>query len=148
MKDTLKTLLRLGDDKVVVKEEANDPQGYRRCSVLVSSAGPMPKYAASLNTAQVKALRDTLTEWLGYDQGLLATLWPASAGHAQRLIDMEPDDSDNTRSGWEWVRFANGDLMLGTFPQGDTYMELEVPVETDWAAAYGTEAVRTVRMAE
>lgn len=26
------------------------------------------------------------------------------------------------RSPWVWVRMQNGDLMLATFPQGDTYM--------------------------
>jgi hypothetical protein len=30
----------------------------------------------------------------------------------------------NGRSKWVWLRLANGDLILGTFPQGDTYMDV------------------------
>lgn len=33
--------------------------------------------------------------------------------------------SEDGRSQWVWVRFPNGDLMLGTFPQGETYFEHE-----------------------
>lgn len=36
-----------------------------------------------------------------------------------------PVDTSNGRSEWVWVRLANGDLLLGVFPQGDTYIELQ-----------------------
>ena len=35
-----------------------------------------------------------------------------------------PDDYDG-RSPFMWVRFPNGDLMLGVFPHGDTYFATE-----------------------
>jgi hypothetical protein len=70
---------------------------------------------------------------------LLATTFPASAVEAARLLAVEPDaDSLDTRSDWQWVRLANGDLMLATFPQGDTYFDFEVAVETDFKAAEGS----------
>ena len=49
------------------------------------------------------------------------------------LSDAEPNDvlhvleadsmanDGHARSQWVWVRFPNGDLMLATFPQDDTY---------------------------
>lgn len=30
-------------------------------------------------------------------------------------------EAEDTRSQWQWFRLPNGDLILGTFPQGDTY---------------------------
>ena len=59
------TLLRLGDDVVVVKtERTNDsqPQLY----VAVSAAKQL---GAPLNTSQVRVLRDTLTGWLDRLEG-------------------------------------------------------------------------------
>ncbi len=70
---------------------------------------------------------------------LLTTAFPASPSEAAKLLAIKPDpDSLDTRSQWMWVRLANGDLMLATFPQGDTYTDLEVAVESDWKAAEAT----------
>lgn len=43
---------------------------------------------------------------------------------AQMVIDADTRTGDG-RSEWFWVRMANGDLMLATFPQGETYMATE-----------------------
>ena len=40
------------------------------------------------------------------------------------VLSTQPDDPEG-RSQWLWVRFPNGDLMLGCFPQGDTYFATE-----------------------
>lgn len=39
------------------------------------------------------------------------------------LVDLEGD---------EWIRLANGDLILGVFPCGETYFDIEKAVEADW----------------
>ena len=31
---------------------------------------------------------------------------------------------DDGRSGWKWFRLANGDLILGVFPRGETYEDV------------------------
>jgi hypothetical protein len=35
-------------------------------------------------------------------------------------------NTDDGRSDWEWIRLRNGDLILGVFPRGETYFEVEV----------------------
>lgn len=44
----------------------------------------------------------------------------------------DPTFPNQGRSPWVWIRLANGDLLLGCFPQADTYMEIEQAVEYDW----------------
>ena len=50
-----------------------------------------------------------------------------------RVTDAEPADihvvinatiDDNGRSLFKWFRLQNGDLILGVFPRGDTYIEV------------------------
>lgn len=45
---------------------------------------------------------------------------PASEEAVRDLLSMPPIGNDN-RSPWVWLRLQNGDLVLATFPQGDTY---------------------------
>lgn len=49
---------------------------------------------------------------------------PASA-EGIRTVIWADENSDDGRSEWLWVRLPNGDLMLGLFPQGETYMLVE-----------------------
>ena len=51
---------------------------------------------------------------------LLASVEPATCAEVDAVLNAEPD-GDHGRSGWMWLRLPNGDLMLGCFPQGDTY---------------------------
>ena len=47
---------------------------------------------------------------------------------SQALVDMvlsAPEGDPDGRSEWRWFRLANGDLILGVFPCGDTYFEVE-----------------------
>lgn len=46
-------------------------------------------------------------------------------------VIMAPVD-DNGRTGWCWVRFADGTLILGMFPTGDTYMDVSDSGVCDW----------------
>lgn len=55
---------------------------------------------------------------------VIATLTPASEAAVNHVLAADPDSPDG-RSGWMWVRLVNGDLILGIFPQGDTYFDLE-----------------------
>ncbi len=48
---------------------------------------------------------------------------PAPVEMAERIAAL-PVGID-TRSEWTWFRLANGDLVLGFFPCGDTYFETE-----------------------
>lgn len=65
------------------------------------------------------------TDEAGNDTGrVLASVRPASAESVGIVITADEDSPDG-RSNWVWVRLANGDLILGLYPQGDTYMETE-----------------------
>lgn len=46
----------------------------------------------------------------------------------QRAVDYvlaQSTSSMDGRSEWLWLRLPNGDLVLGVFPQGDTYFATE-----------------------
>lgn len=52
----------------------------------------------------------------------LATIIPVrNSSQLHTVINAPITHDGDGRSQWCWVRFANGDLMLGFFPQGDTY---------------------------
>jgi len=58
----------------------------------------------------------------------IATSIEANERIAQRVLDapVTPDDNHEGRSAWRWFRLANGDLILGCYPKGDTYFETEL----------------------
>lgn len=72
--------------------------------------------------------------------GHIAHVWPVyNADTAPSLL--KEAVGDDTRSSWNWLRLANGDLMIGVFPCGDTYVELsDGPAEQDWQAAQAKNA--------
>lgn len=55
---------------------------------------------------------------------VLARIHPASEKSVALVLDADPLSNDG-RSNWCWVRLPNGDLVLGVFPQGDTYCAVE-----------------------
>lgn len=57
-------------------------------------------------------------------QRLLATIHPASE-QSMQLVLAADEHSDDGRSQWVWLRLPNGDLILGVFPQGETYLACE-----------------------
>lgn len=60
----------------------------------------------------------------GMDPCLLAYVRPADGQAVQDVLAAEEESPDG-RSGWMWVRLPNGDLILGVYPQGDTYFATE-----------------------
>lgn len=78
---------------------------------------------------------------------LIAQVFPANEESAIDAVIAEPDDSDGW-SEWVWMRLANGDLILGRFPKGDTYFEQEDAVDKDYVKAEkrlnGPEGIKTV----
>jgi hypothetical protein len=46
----------------------------------------------------------------------------ATEADAAFVIAQTTDGYDG-RSDWRWIRLPNGDLILGVFPQGDTYLQ-------------------------
>lgn len=46
---------------------------------------------------------------------------PASEQAVGIVLSADPR-SDEGRSQWVWVRLPNGDLVLGVFPQSETYL--------------------------
>lgn len=54
----------------------------------------------------------------------LVSRHPANPDYVKRVIDTETD-TDEGRSEWFWIRLANGDLILGCYPQGETYLACE-----------------------
>ncbi len=55
----------------------------------------------------------------------LATIAPADSKVCRMVLRADPN-SDDGRSQYVWVRLANGDLILGVYPQGETYEKTEV----------------------
>ena len=51
----------------------------------------------------------------------LATSYPASPQEVEYVLSQATTDDDG-RSDWRWIRLPNGDLILGVFPQGETYL--------------------------
>lgn len=70
----------------------------------------------------------------------IASSYPANEQTALLVLGREPGGGDN-RSEFHWVRLANGDLILGVYPQGDTYFEIERDVEADFQKATTDETV-------
>ena len=54
----------------------------------------------------------------------LCTIHPAHPASVKLVLDA-PERTEDGRSEWLWCRFANGDLMLGLFPRGETYELVE-----------------------
>lgn len=52
----------------------------------------------------------------------LALHIPAADADVECVISATTEGYDG-RSDWRWFRLPNGDLILGVFPQGDTYMQ-------------------------
>lgn len=63
-----------------------------------------------------------------YTQGYMK---PASAESIEKVLMADENDPDG-RSEYMWVRLANGDLILGVFPQGDTYVEVTADASYDY----------------
>lgn len=54
----------------------------------------------------------------------LAMVHPAKQKDVDAVLKASPTSGEG-RSPWVWVRLPNGDLLLGVFPQGDMYCEME-----------------------
>jgi hypothetical protein len=54
----------------------------------------------------------------------LAFVHPADPNVVQAVL-RAPEKTNDGRSEFVWVRLANGDLVLGVFPRGDTYIQVE-----------------------
>lgn len=63
----------------------------------------------------------------------IATTSPASQEAVDLVLGSEVGTGDG-RSEWVWLRLHNGDLMLGVFPQGDTY-EKVADDAADWSTS-------------
>lgn len=59
-----------------------------------------------------------------YAGGPIAWCHPASSEAVALVMSKIPWDEDG-RSEWLWIRLENGDLILGVFPQGETYFAVE-----------------------
>lgn len=68
--------------------------------------------------------------------GYIASVWPVYETPRVPFDLLDLPVGDDTRSSWNWLRLANGDLMIGIFPCGDTYLELsDGAAEQDWKKA-------------
>lgn len=54
----------------------------------------------------------------------IGTVHTASVESVEKVLKASLFDEDG-RSQFMWIRLANGDLILGVYPQGDTYFEVE-----------------------
>lgn len=65
----------------------------------------------------------------------VAQIWPANEESAVEAVIAPPNEENDGWSPWVWLRLSNGDLILGRFPQGDTYFEQESAVDADYVKA-------------
>lgn len=56
--------------------------------------------------------------------GYLGRIAPADP-KAVAFVLAADEHAEDGRSQWMWVRLANGDLILGVFPQGEVYFGTE-----------------------
>ncbi len=70
----------------------------------------------------------TMTAHIAYDDNddtrPIAYIHPASKLSVDTVMSAD-ETSEDGRSPWVWLRLPNGDLFLGVFPQGDTYLDCE-----------------------
>jgi hypothetical protein len=50
--------------------------------------------------------------------------WVSDASESAVDFVLDQPIDDDGRSEWVWLRLANGDLMLGVFPRGGTYLQM------------------------
>lgn len=55
---------------------------------------------------------------------LLGYTTPASEESVRVVLAADTESGDG-RSEWLWIRLANGNLILGVYPQGETYFDTE-----------------------
>lgn len=65
---------------------------------------------------------------LADNEGDHILIHPASPESVGKVLSADPTSVDG-RSPFVWVRFPNGDLVLGVFPQGETYLDVENDAE-------------------
>ncbi len=53
----------------------------------------------------------------------IAYTQPAAAKDVEFVLSRP--ETDDGRSAWTWIRLQNGDLILGVYPCGETYFEIE-----------------------
>lgn len=63
----------------------------------------------------------------GMPDGYLGRVAPASPEMVKTVLEAD-ENSEDGRSQFMWIRLANGDLILGVYPQGDTYFDTELDV--------------------
>ena len=63
--------------------------------------------------------------------------WPMSPNATMNALALPVVADDNTdgRSGWEWIRLADGTLFVGFRPMGEGYFMLEGDQSDDYYAA-------------
>lgn len=81
----------------------------------------MPQQTVSYINSVPSILREYQGD--GFDDpDIIGTLINAHPNDVELVINSSLED--HGRSKWCWIRLSNGDLILGTFPQGDMYEEI------------------------
>lgn len=62
------------------------------------------------------------------DRRYIASVHPASPEAVEKVLKARDTDPDG-RSQWVWVWLTTGELVLGVFPQGDTFCEIQRDAE-------------------
>lgn len=58
------------------------------------------------------------------ENGQIVTVHPANPAVVERVLSADESSPDG-RSQFLWLRLPNGDLLLGVYPQGQTYFDVE-----------------------
>lgn len=112
--------------------EREAPHHYESCPtrVTVISAGGVTTGILDGNSIIAKEILATNK---GRQSMKIGHSYPVrDTGHVARLI-AQPEDDDG-RSEWRWFWYG-GDLIVGFFPHGNSYMECEGPFTDDFQAA-------------
>lgn len=67
----------------------------------------------------------------------VATHWPITDPEVVKTLMELPENppDGNGRSEWHWIHLADGDLIVGFFPQADDYEAAQVFAEADFFLA-------------
>jgi hypothetical protein len=59
------------------------------------------------------------------DEGCVNFMVKSASQSSMAIVLAADPESPEGRSQWVWVRLPDGDLILGLYPQGDTYFATE-----------------------
>lgn len=73
--------------------------------------------------SEVKIIRDYLEPH--EDTNRIEVARTKAANDRSIRVVLDAGTMEDGRSPWKWIRLRNGDLILGVYPRGETYFDVE-----------------------